>query len=154
MHLEAREPPPPQGADGHHALDLLYWRAEILQAMYWMRGEGLATDVEARRLAEFLGADAATVQRHLRQLAIDGYVEVIEETGDVDGASAARSDGHPLPTVYRLTSFGLAEGKRSFDDEFADYIHQAHGECGRGCWCKDPAHAGEPCPNEGPRTGP
>ncbi len=27
------------------ALDALYWRAEILQALYWMRGEGLADAV-------------------------------------------------------------------------------------------------------------
>ena len=38
-------------------------------------------------------------------------------------------------------------------DEFADFIKPAHAECGPGCWCKDPNHAGEPCPST-PATPP
>jgi hypothetical protein len=41
----------------------------------------------------------------------------------------------------------VAEGGRSFHDEFAELIKPAHAECGPGCWCKDPKHAGEPCPS-------
>ena len=115
----------PGGAD---ALDELFWRAEILQAMYWMQGEELATEVSPAGLAEFLVADRATVADQLEWLANDGYLEV--------------RDG----PRYRLSPLGRVEGGRSFQDEFADYIKPAHAECGPGCWCKDPNHAGEPCP--------
>jgi hypothetical protein len=111
------------------ALDDLYWRAEILQALYWMDGEGLASEVTAARLAEFLMADESTMGRQLAQLTTNGYLEVLE------GAA------------YRLTTLGRTEGARSFQDEFADYIKPAHAECGPACWCKDPNHAGEPCPS-------
>jgi hypothetical protein len=32
------------------ALDALFWRDEILQVMFWMRGEGLAEVVSAQEL--------------------------------------------------------------------------------------------------------
>ena len=117
--------------DGAAALDGLYWRAEILQAVYWMDGEGLASEVAPVALAAFLVADQASVARQLAQLAADGYLQV------VDGPR------------YRLTPLGRTEGGRSFRDEFADFMRgkPAHAECGPGCWCKDPNHAGEPCPS-------
>ena len=115
----------PRGAE---ALDELYWQAEILQALYWMQGEELATEVSPAGLAGFLVADQATVAYQLERLADDGYLEVL------DGPR------------YCLSALGRVEGGRSFHDEFADYIKPAHAECGPGCWCKDPKHAGEPCP--------
>jgi hypothetical protein len=114
---------------GAEALDALYWRAEILQALYWMHGEGLATHVEPGRLAEFLAVDAAIVRDQLRRLARDGFV-------------AAAEGG------YRLTPRGIEEGGRSFQDEFAELTRPGHYECGTGCWCQDPDHVGEPCPNQ------
>jgi hypothetical protein len=42
---------------GQQALDAPFWRAEILQAMYWMRGERIDAEVEPTRLAEFLAVD-------------------------------------------------------------------------------------------------
>lgn len=116
-------------ADGSAALDGLYWRAEILQAMYWMHGEGLADDVAPDALAQFLVAEPGAILRECADLVSDGYLELWEGPR------------------YRLSELGLAEGARSFQDEFADYIHPAHAECGPGCWCKDPKHAGEACPN-------
>ena len=114
--------------DGNTALDELYWRQEILQAMYWMRGEGLAAEVDPTGLAAFLAVDPVTIAQHMLRLHDEGYIE-------------ARG------TAYRMSPLGLEEGGRSFSDEFADYIRPAHAECGKGCWCKDPKHAGEPCPN-------
>ncbi len=111
------------------ALDELFWRSEILQALYWMRGEGLAADVAPGALAEFLGAEAASIHHHVRLLVNDGYLEPA------------------APGRYQLTALGLSEGGRSFHDEFAELTRRAHGECGPGCWCQDPNHAGEPCPN-------
>jgi hypothetical protein len=124
-------------AGGAEALDALYWRAEILQALYWMRGEGLASEVESATLAEFLAADAATVAAQLDRLATEGFL------------SASASS----PIRYQLTPLGVAEGGRSFRDEFAELTRPAHYECGAGCWCHDPEHVGEPCPNE-PKPAP
>lgn len=121
-------------SDGGAALDGLYWRAEILQAMYWMRGEGLADDVTPPALAQFLVADPGVVLRQCAELVSEGFLEVW------DGPR------------YRLTELGTTEGGRSFQDEFADYIHPAHAECGADCWCKDPKHAGEPCPSTPTRS--
>jgi hypothetical protein len=110
------------------ALDDLFWRDEILQATFWMRGEGLAESVTAADLARFLAADESIIATALAGLAEDGY---LEGAGD-----------------YRLTPLGVREGGRRFRDEFAGLTQQAHGECGPGCWCHDPEHEGEPCPNQ------
>ena len=118
---------------GAEALDDLYWRAEILQALYWMGGEGLANEIAPAPLAAFLVVDEARMRERLAVLVGDGYLEVL------DGPR------------YRLSALGQAEGGRSFQDEFADFIKPAHAECGPGCWCKDPKHAGEPCPGAAPQ---
>ena len=93
-----------------------------------MHGEGLAAEVDSPALARFLAADESTITRHLQRLHQEGYLE---------------SHGR----AYRLSRTGLQEGGRSFRDEFGDYIHPAHAECGPGCWCRDPKHAGEACPS-------
>jgi len=118
-------------ADGKAALDALYWRAEILQAMFWMRGEGIDSKVEPRRLAEFLAVDPADIEAQMLDLAIQGFLlEVSTE-----------------PRRYELSPRGVAEGGRSFQDEFANLTHAAHYGCAPGCWCHDPDHVGEPCPS-------
>lgn len=114
--------------DGATALDDLFWRAEVLQAMYWMLGEGLAEDVNAEEIARFLVADVAVMTRQLPRLASEGYLEE---------SRAGR---------FRLSEAGRVEGARSFQDEFAGLTKPGHYECAPGCWCQDPEHAGEPCP--------
>ena len=134
--------------NGAEALDELYWTAEILQALYWMRGEGLAREVSPAALAQFLVADGAIVIEQMQRLAAEGYLE-----RTIDGCTSARVPGVPADggicphTAYRLTPLGVAEGGRSFQDEFEGLTKQAHGECGPRCWCKDPERAGEPCPS-------
>src|SRR5947207_12384452 len=114
--------------DGKQALDALYWRAEILQALYWMRGEGLAAAVSPAKLAEFLNVGVDDLAYHLRELVTDGYLTCVEG-------------------VFGLTKAGVEEGGRSFQDEFGDLTKPAHYECGPGCWCQEPDHIGEPCPS-------
>lgn len=123
---------PPTRATGAEALDALFWRAEILQALFWMRGEGLASAVAPAALAQFLAGPPESVASQVRRLAREGYLERAGPDGD----------------GYRLTALGVAEGGRSFHDEFADLTRPAHGDCGPSCWCRDPDHVGEPCPNE------
>jgi hypothetical protein len=136
------------------ALDELFWRDEILQALFWMRGEGLAEAVTWAELARFLGADEAVVKAELARLEHDGYVEGVRsrESGfwgeAAPGHSPPTPDARLLTPAYSLTPLGAQEGGRRFRDEFVGLTRQAHAECGPGCWCQDPDHEGEPCPNK------
>jgi hypothetical protein len=97
-------------------LESLRVRDEVLQAMYWMRSEGLAETATASSLASFLAVPAERLGPFLERFAADGYLE--------------RSQAG-----YRLSESGEREGKRSFADEFADLTRPTHGECDEDCWC-------------------
>ena len=127
--------------NGREALDDLYWRAEILQALYWMRGEGLAAEVAPTALAQFLVAEPAVMADQFQRLVAAGYLEVADDQNGPADLAGERAH-------YRLTAPGAAEGGRSFRDEFEGLTRRAHGECGPTCWCKDPDHTGDPCPSE------
>lgn len=120
-------------SSGGQALDALFWRDEILQALYWLLGEGLADSAEAASLASLLTSDEAHVACELERLVEEGD---LERVGD----------------RYRLSERGRREGARRFSEEFAELTRLAHGECAPGCTCKDPAHAGEPCPSHTSHT--
>ncbi len=101
-------------------LDAIYWRDEILQILYWFRGEGLGEVVTPRDLAPFLDAGDELVQQHLERLVDEGYVMRLEG----------------VPIRYRLTEWGVKEGGRRFADEFAELTRQAHGVCNNpNCSC-------------------
>lgn len=112
-------------------LDDVAWRDEILQALYWLAGEGLADSVGAPDLVRLLDAEDSEIERHLRRLADHGDLEPV--AGE--------------PPRYRLSERGRREGARRFADEFADFVHRGHYECADDCWCHDPDRAGEPCPS-------
>jgi hypothetical protein len=98
----------------------LYWRDEVLQVMYWLRGEELNEQVSAQDLAVLVPAEASFLQHHLEQLAADGFLEAV--TG--------------APPRYRLTELGVREGGRRFAEEFAGLTGQAHGACSNpNCSC-------------------
>ncbi len=98
------------------ALRALYWRSEILQVMYWLRGEGLGDVVDATLLERFLGVDAAVGVGYLDRLVEEDYLE-------------REHDG------FVLSPRGLQEGKTEFALSFADLTRPAHGECSADCWC-------------------
>lgn len=98
------------------ALRMLYWRSEILQVMYWLRGEGLGDCVDAQLLERFLGVQAQVGLGYLDRLVEEGYVERV-------------------PAGYTLSPTGLEEGKTEFALSFADLVRPAHGECSADCWC-------------------
>jgi len=103
------------------SLDALFWRDELLQILYWFRGEGLGEVVAPHELLPFLGAEEQLVTRYLERMADDGYVMRL-------GGAPAR---------YRLTELGLREGGRRFADEFSGLTGQAHYECNNpNCACK------------------
>lgn len=112
-------------------LDYLFWRDELLQVMYWMIGEGLATEPTPAQLENFLGAAESRIGQVLGRMLSDGYVR----PGGTGG--------------YALTGLGLAEGKRSFSEEFAALTHQAHGECSPDCsFCHGPNADPASCPSK------
>lgn len=129
--------------EGAEALDFLFWKGEILQALYWMQGEGLAETVDSAALARFLVEEPALIARHIERLTAEGYLE------PAPPSPAERKSGRvgARELRYRLTPLGLREGGRSFQDEFAELTQPGHGECAPGCWCHNTEHAGEPCPS-------
>lgn len=111
------------------ALKQLYWRSEILQVMYWLRGEGLGEVVDAALMERFLGVDAAVGVTYLDRLADEGYLE-------------RREDG------YSLSERGLAEGAEEFAAAFSELTNPAHGECSADCWCHVSVDEAEACAAE------
>lgn len=78
-----------------------YWRKEILQLLFWLRGEGFADHVDADLLEHALGVDAAAAGRHLGELVGEGLLSC-------DGSGR-----------YRLTDAGQQCGARLIADESA-----------------------------------
>jgi hypothetical protein len=99
-------------------LEALRVRDEVLQAMYWMRSEGLADAPAAGELSRFLAVPADTLAPYMERFVADGYLE--------------RAEGG-----YRLTDHGSDIGKRTFAEEFADVTRPTHGECDDDCWCHE-----------------
>ena len=113
--------------DQSDSLDELRCRDDILQVMYWMRGEGFGEHHTTASLAGFLVVEDLFLKRQLAVLVEDGLLIL------GDGA-------------YSLSDDGVREGGRRFHDEFADLQKSAHGECGPDCpYCK--GIRGEDCPH-------
>jgi len=110
-------------------LEVLRVRDEVLQAMYWMRAEGIADAPAEQELARFLAVPAETLAPYLERFVADG---LLERTG----------------TGVALTANGQDEGKRAFADEFADMTRQGHGECDEDCWCHDSPEEAARCLEE------
>ena len=99
-------------------LDALRVREDVLQAMYWIRSEGLGEAPQSEELARFLAVPKETLTPYLDRFVDEGYLERV-------------GDG------FALTDFGTQLGKRSFAEEFAGLTGQAHGECDEDCWCHE-----------------
>ncbi len=111
------------------ALRALYWREEILQVVFWIKGEGFGDVVDAEMLGRFLGLGAEEGLGYVDRLIADGY---LERAGD----------------GFRLSAKGEEDGKRIFADEFADLTKPSHGECGVDCWCHSSDEEAEACAAE------
>jgi hypothetical protein len=116
------------------ALRKMYWRSEILQVMYWLRGEGLGEVADGTLLERFLGVQAEVGVRYLDQLVTDGYLE-------------------PVAGGYVLSERGLAEGRTEFALSFADLTRPSHGECSDDCWCHASAEEALACAADRSGTG-
>ncbi len=110
-------------------LEALRIRDEVLQAMYWMAGEGLDEAPSAQALARFLAVPAGTLGPYLERFVRDGYLT-------------------PEAAGHRLTPKGQEAGKRAFADEFAGLTRSSHGECDEDCWCHDSPEEAARCLDE------
>jgi len=110
-------------------LEVLHVRDEVLQAMYWMRSEGISSAPGAKELARFLAVPAETLEPYLERFVADGLL--------------VRVDGG-----WQLSERGQEEGKRTFAEEFADLTKPTHGECDDDCWCHDSPEEAARCLEE------
>ena len=108
------------------ALRALYWREEILQVMFWLRGEGLGERANWSTIERFLGVETRIGTAYLDRLVEEGFL--------------ATQDGW-----FTLTAKGIEEGGRIFSEEFADLTRPAHGQCGPECWCHSSPDEAEAC---------
>ncbi len=57
------------------SVEALRCRDEILEALYWLRGEGFEEEMHADRLRTFLAVDEALLREQLRVLTRTGFLE-------------------------------------------------------------------------------
>ena len=88
----------------------IFWRDEILQLLFWMRGEGMGESQPVPAIARCLDITEAVARTHLGQMVEARYL--CEQGG-----------------CFALTEMGRAEGARRFKDEFESMLSQGHGEC-------------------------
>lgn len=99
----------------------IFWQDEILQVMYWMRGEGFGEKITVAELKKFLDAPDETLVANLVELAKKNLV--VFDVSD----------------FYELTETGVKEGGRRFADEFEGMLKPGHYECNDpDCDCNDP----------------
>ena len=108
----------------------IYCQDEILQMMYWMRGEDLGKIVTLAELNRFLKLDKEHLKANVRRLVEVGNLEYVEQQ---DGVQRVK-----------LTARGVVEGKRRFSEEFEPYLGQeSHIECNDpDCDCHNPNYDG------------
>lgn len=111
------------------ALKALFWRSEILQVMFWLRGEGLGDDVTPEVLERFLGVVATVVATYMDRLVQEGFLDAV----------AGR---------YWLSERGAAEGAEEFESAFSQLTRPTHGECSADCWCHASVEEAEACAAE------
>lgn len=116
------------------ALREMFWRSEILQVMYWLRGEqfGLGGDrdqANAQMLERFLGVDA--------EIGVQ-YMDLLVDRGDLE------RDGD----LYWLSAEGVREGGLEFAAAWSDLTRPTHGECSADCWCHNSPEEAAACAQE------
>lgn len=99
-------------------------RDELLQVMYWLRGESIAREVKANELTRWTNLEPLQVHSLLVDLVEAKLVEIAPEAEGND-------------TRFRLTDSGVKEGGRRFADEFAELTKPGHYECSDpNCECR------------------
>lgn len=101
-------------------LRALFWKDEILQVLYWMKGEGLGEEVTAKQVINLLNTNIDNLNYHLNKIAKEGFLNKEGER-------------------FQLTEMGNKEAGRRFSDAFSGLQKAGHGECGPDCdFCYGP----------------
>lgn len=113
------------------AVALLRWQDEVLQLLYWIRGEGLGDSVRLDDVCRFIAVDRMVLVACLQHMRAKGLIE---------GDEGAR---------FQLTPAGVEEGRRRFIDEFEPLLSRGgHGQCNDpDCDCHDPDQENAVCRN-------
>ena len=116
------------------ALREMFWRSEILQVIYWLRGEQFGLGVyrdqaDAKMLERFLGVDAEIGVQYLNLLVDRGDLECEDDR-------------------YRLSEEGVREGALEFAASWSDLTRPTHGECSADCWCHNSPDEAAACQQE------
>lgn len=107
-------------------LRALFWRDEILQVLYWMKGEGLGDSVTASAIQPLIQTNIENLFYHLEKLCADGYLK-------------KSSTNITTSTLFELSDFGKKEAGRRFSEAFQGMQKAGHGECGPDCeFCYGP----------------
>ena len=96
----------------------MFWKDEILQVLYWMRGEGLGSEVSCSDALPFLNTSKDNLQYHFEKLLTEGFLISHEKN---------------FKTVYSLSDLGKKEGGNNFAEAFQGLQKAGHGECGPDC---------------------
>lgn len=106
----------------HSPLDDLFWRDEILEVFYWLKGENISQVISSHDLLPLLNTDQAVLEAQLKKLVAAGYL--------LTGKSAEQDT-----VVYSLSDFGKKEAGLRFAQAFEGMQKVGHGECGPECDC-------------------
>lgn len=121
---EARNGSPPgESAPAPDAVGRLRRRDEMLQVLFWLEGEGFASDMTPAGIRRFLDRPEAELAAGLEDLVAAGFAARAE---DEAGAAEPR---------YELTREGRQEGGRRFLEEFAPLLSR---DTHHGSECQDP----------------
>ena len=82
-------------------LRALYWRDEILQVMFWLRGEGFGEQVDPHLLERFLGVSYPTARQR--------FAELLDRLGLVEPATPPPATSDSAAEVLRRLASGELE---------------------------------------------
>jgi hypothetical protein len=107
----------------------LRWQDEILQLLYWMRGENLGAEPTCEDINRLLNLEPTQLATALGRLVALGLVQT-QTVVDQER--------------FALTARGIEEGKRRFYEEFSSSLgKESHIECGElDCDCHSPGWDG------------
>ena len=94
----------------------IYWQDEILQILFWMRGEGLGEVVTLEEINRFLKIEKSNLNDTVESLVEMGYLELSTNSENI--------------SEVQLTEQGKKEGKIRFKEEFENFLgHEDHMVC-------------------------
>ncbi|SDB34016.1 hypothetical protein SAMN03097699_0791 [Flavobacteriaceae bacterium MAR_2010_188] len=96
----------------------IFWKDEILQVLYWMKGEGLGKTVALQEIIPFLNTSEENLNYHLLKLHKEGFL---------------KSEPDEESIKFSLSETGNREGAKHFAEAFQGMQKAGHGECGPDC---------------------